>query len=121
MRYLLAAACAGVLATGAVQASTPRSGLYGTVSRGPGFITPICAAEQQCAGPARRITLQFRSSGGRLVGHTVTRSDGSYRIALPAALYAVKVTSGRSLDPDVARVRPFRFRHIDFFIDTGIR
>jgi hypothetical protein len=51
----------------------------------------------------------------------MTRSDGSYRIALPAALYAVRATSGRNLDPDTARVKPLRFRHFDFFIDTGIR
>jgi hypothetical protein len=119
MRYLLALACAGVLASGAAQASTLHSGLYGLVMRGP--ITPVCAAEQPCDGPAAGVTLQFWSASGRLVGHTVTRSDGSYRIALPAARYTVKAKSGRSLEPDTARVRLLRFRHVDFFIDTGIR
>jgi hypothetical protein len=119
MRYLLALVCAGVLAAGAARAQTARSGLHGTVSRGP--VTPVCVAEQPCSEPVAGATLQFRSSSGRLVGHTVTRSDGSYRIALPPGLYAVKAASGRSLDPHTARVKPLRFRHVDFFIDTGIR
>jgi hypothetical protein len=124
MRYLVAVACAGVLVIGASQASTPssgptpRSGLYGTVSRGP--TTPICVAEQPCSAPAAGVTLEFRSNG-HVEGHAVTRKDGTYRIALPAALYTVRATSGRSLDPDTARVRALRFQHINFFIDTGIR
>ena len=119
MRYLLAVVCAGVLVVGAAQASAPRSGLYGTVSRGP--ITPVCVAEQPCSGPAAGVTLEFRSGNGHLVGRIVTRTDGSYRIALPAGLYAVRATTGRSLDPDGARVKLLRFRRLDFFIDTGIR
>ena len=118
MRYLLALACAGVLFVGAAQATTSRSGLYGTVSRGP--ITPVCVAEQPCSGPAAGVTLQFWN-GGRLVGRTTTHDDGSYRVALPVAQYTVKVTSGRDLEPSAARVGSLRFRRVDFFIDTGIR
>ncbi len=118
MRYLLALASAGVLFAGAAQASTARTGLYGTVSRGP--ITPVCVAEQPCSGPAAGVTLQFWN-GGRLAGHTATHDDGSYRIALPVALYTVKVTSGRDVNPTAVRVGSLRFRHVDFFIDTGIR
>jgi len=119
MRYLLGVLCAGVLCATSAQASTPRSGLYGVVSRGP--ITPVCVAEQPCSGPAAGTILQFRSRTGRLVGHAVTRSDGSYRIALPVSFYAVEATSGRGLRPTNVRVKPSRFRHVDFFIDTGIR
>src|ERR1041385_5473734 len=108
MRYLLALVCAGVLTAGAAQATTPRNGLYGVVSRGP--ITPVCVAEQPCSAPAPGRILQFWN-GGRMGGHVVTKSDGSYRIALPAATYTVRLASGRIPDPETTRVRALRFRH----------
>jgi hypothetical protein len=80
----------------------------------------MCVAEQPCSEPVPGAVLQFRR-GGVLVGHTVTRADGGYRVALPAGTYSVKVTSLRTPDPATAVVRPSRFRHVDFSIDTGIR
>ena len=117
MRSALVLLCACVAAT-AAQASTVPNGLYGKVTRGP--ITPVCVAEQPCSEPAAGAVLQFWG-GGRLVGRTVTHADGTYRIALPAGAYSVTAVSRRKLDPATTVVRPNRFRHVDFSIDTGIR
>jgi hypothetical protein len=106
-----------VLAVGAGSAATG-NGLYGKVTRGP--ITPMCVAEQPCTEPAAGAVLMF-SRGGSEVGRTRVRADGTYRVALPAAVYSVNAASRRPLDPASARVVAGRFRHVDFSIDTGIR
>jgi hypothetical protein len=108
---------------GAAQATTTASGLRGLVTRGP--IAPLCVDGQPCSEPAAHVTLVF-SHNGRVVGRAVTKGDGRYRVRLPAGLYSVKrpgpaATIGRGLEPDHARVRPGRFRRVDFSIDTGIR
>jgi len=117
MRTVLLLGCVLVAAT-AAQASPPRNGLYGTVTRGP--ISPICVAEQPCSGPAQGVVLQFWL-GGRVAGRSTVRADGTYRVALPVGSYAVKTGSGVRLDPPAATVRRLRFKRVDFFIDTGIR
>ena len=92
------------------------------VTRGP--ITPVCAAEVPCDGPAKNVTLVF-SRNGRVVRRTRTNEQGRYRIALAPGLYAVRLTPkqriGRGLEPVRARVVRARFRRFDFSIDTGIR
>jgi hypothetical protein len=117
----LAVTVALFLASGA-QATTASSGLRGVVTRGP--ITPVCAAEVPCTGPAPNVTLLF-SRGDRIVGRAVTDSAGRYRLRLPAGLYVVKRPGstgiGRGLEPDHARVYAKRFARVDFSIDTGIR
>jgi hypothetical protein len=100
------------------QASTVKSGLYGTVTRGP--LTPICTAEQPCSGPAANTTLVFKRSGNE-VGRTRTRADGTYRIAIAPGTYTVTALSTRPLVPGKAWVRRAHFRKVDFSIDTGIR
>ena len=116
MRAFLVVACACVVVAVA-QASPPRNGLYGTVTRGP--VTPMCVAEQPCSEPAAGVVLQFWV-GGRLAGRAVSRADGRYRIALPVGVYTIRAASGR-LDPVKAAVRALRFRRVDLAIDTGIR
>jgi hypothetical protein len=111
-----------VLAVAPAGAATVPSGLRGVVTRGP--ITPVCAAEQPCDGPAKHATLLF-SRNGSVVGRTTTDLEGHYRVQLPPGLYqvsrAVASKIGRGIEPDHARVRPARFVRVDFSIDTGIR
>jgi hypothetical protein len=101
--------------------TTPATGLYGTVHRGP--IAPVCSVEQPCDGPAH-VTLVF-SRLGRTVARVHTRDDGSYRIRLQPGRYAVRTTSTstfeRRPDPATATVPRVGYRRINFFIDTGIR
>jgi hypothetical protein len=101
------------------------SGLYGTVREGP--TTPVCPATGSCDAPAQ-VTLVFRPTDGARHHVYTTRSNanGGYRIALPAAEYAV-ATNGRisitrnSIRPDDVRVRRGRWKKTNFFIDTGRR
>jgi hypothetical protein len=106
--------------TGAGVSSTTvvRSGLHGVVTRGP--VTPVCTAEEPCSEPAAGAVLVFSRRGGD-VARSHVQPDGTYRITLPAGIYAVRVASSRPLEPQAARVIAGRYRHVDFSIDTGIR
>lgn len=115
----LAALVVGV-ACGAANGTTTRGGLFGTVTKGP--ITPVCQEGVPCDGPAGGLTLVF-SSNGEEVARTTTRQDGAYRVRLKPGRYSVR-TAPRGLSPPEPRavtVPTGRFRHVDFFVDTGIR
>ena len=105
----------------AALATTPATGLYGTVHRGP--IAPVCSVEQPCDGPAH-VTLVF-SRLSRTVARVHTREDGTYRIRLQPGRYTVRTTSTstfeRKPDPGTATVPRVGYRRVNFFIDTGIR
>jgi hypothetical protein len=120
-RLLTLVALALALATAATStAAVPRSGLHGTVMRGP--TTPVCRVDVPCEAPARNVVLTFWRGG---VGRT-TRTDGSgaYRIGLPPGIYSVRTgAKPLGLTPYPARVH-VRAGHSDkivFMIDTGIR
>jgi hypothetical protein len=117
MRYIAVSAVALALVAGAgARRTTLRSGLYGTVMRGP--TTPVCVAGVPCSAPAAGAVLVF--TRGAVVGRITVASDGSYRLHLPAGLYTVR-TSKQRLEPTVARVYVGRMARLDFSIDTGIR
>jgi hypothetical protein len=117
MRYLAVIGASLALAAGAgAQWTTLRSGLYGTVMRGP--ITPVCVEGMPCSAPASGVVLVF--TRGSVVDRVTVASDGSYRLHLPAGVYAVG-TGKQRLDPKVARVYVGRMVRLDFSIDTGIR
>ncbi|HEY2542967.1 MAG TPA: hypothetical protein VGH92_07915 [Gaiellaceae bacterium] len=115
MRHVAVLAVTLALA-GAAGAGTVRSGLYGTVLRGP--TAPVCAAEQSCTAPAAGAVLTFVRNGVA-AGHVTVAADGSYRLRLPPGLYAVRV--GKRIEPATVRVVPLRMRRVAFMIDTGIR
>jgi hypothetical protein len=122
MRRLLLVAVLAAAGSSSAAATTP-SGLYGFVRRGP--IVPVCTAEGPCDGPATRFPLVFWRNG-KIAGRTTTTSKtGAYRIRLAPGVYTVRsaarTTIGRGADPRTARVVSGRFRHVDFFFDTGIR
>jgi hypothetical protein len=122
VRLLAIVLVVGLLGAASAQATGYRSGLRGTVTRGP--TSPVCVAEQPCTGPAGHVTLLFWRAG-RVVGRTTTDPAGRYRIDLVPARYRVSRTTptsiGRGLEPVVVRVFPGRFTTVDFSIDTGIR
>ena len=117
MRVALATIAAALTATTAAGATTARSGLFGTVTRGP--ITPTCVAELPCTAPATGAVLSF-TRGGVVVARVTVRSDGSYRVRLAPGPYAVR-SSVRRLDPAAVIVRAGFAKRVDFSIDTGIR
>jgi len=123
MRVSIVAIVAAVLlAVGGASAATPRTGVWGLVTRGP--ITPVCVAGQPCTGPAKHVRLVF-SQDGRVAGQVTTDDNGKYRLALEAGTYAVKTgvagSPGRGLGPRSVRVVALRWRRVDFSLDTGIR
>jgi hypothetical protein len=113
---ILAGGLLFVTAAGA-QRSPLRSGLFGTVMRGP--TSPVCAAETPCSAPAAGAVLVFSRRGSDIARVTVA-TDGSYRLRLRAGTYAVRSGSKR-LEPTTAHVYLGRMTLLDFSIDTGIR
>jgi hypothetical protein len=104
-------------------AGATANGLHGTVYRGP--ITPVCTLNEPCEAPAPGVTLLF-TRGGKTVGKTKSRPDGTYRILIAASIYVVVSDQrgpGRERSPFPARVKVRRGHvdKLDFRIDTGIR
>ena len=122
MRRMSALALLAVASGLAVSASAavPRSGLYGTVRRGP--IAPVCQVGVPCDAPAPGITLTFSKAG--LVRKTRTDARGAYRILLPPGIYAVRTSArpfGETPRPRRVHVRVGHIDRLVFAIDTGIR
>jgi hypothetical protein len=120
MRRLLVALVV-LAATVAPAGAVSRTGLHGTVMRGP--TRPVCLIGQPCDEPAAGVTLVFTRNGSER--RVRTGQLGGYRIALAPGAYSVRVGPspriGRGLEPRSVRVRVGTFRRIDFMIDTGIR
>jgi hypothetical protein len=118
----LAASAAAQAREPAAGEATATSGLYGFVRRGPP--RPVCRVGQLCRVPLPNATLVF-SSDGAVVARTRTRRDGSYRLALAASWYTVrlslKLIVGYGLRPSRVTVPQGRFARVDFFVDSRIR
>ena len=116
---LVGVAVAAAAGCGAA-ASTPQSGLYGKVTRGP--LQPVCQEGVPCDGPALGITLVFVRDGN-VVARARTGADGSYRVGLAPGRYSVRIVPRALVPPEPRTVSvPTRtFRRVDFSIDTGIR
>ncbi len=95
-------------------------GLHGVVTKGP--TTPVCHVGRPCDAPAQ-VTLVFRRLGH--VYRTRSAADGSYRIRVPAGIYAVTTVERigilRNIRPRNVKVRAGHTDRLDFRIDTGIR
>jgi hypothetical protein len=95
-------------------------GLHGVVTKGPTM--PVCRVGQPCSAPAQ-VTLVFRRPGH--VYRTRSGSDGSYRVRLPAGIYAVSTVERIGISPNIrprnVKVRTGHDDRLDFSIDTGIR
>jgi hypothetical protein len=117
MRLTMSAVVTALVVAAAAPASVTKSGLYGTVTRGP--ITPVCTAEQPCSAPAAGVLLRFTRLG--VTTATRTKGDGTYRLSLAPGTYTVAATAGRRIEPNVVRIRSRHYSHVNLSIDTGIR
>ena len=104
--------------TGAAGAAAIRSGIYGTVTRGP--VTPVCSDAVPCDSPAAGVRIVFVRNGRAVAGAT-TGADGSYRIRLAPGRYRLRVRGYRRWTPVRVLVRRAVMRRVDVSIDTGIR
>jgi len=122
---LLAAALLAAALLAAVVATAPaapsRSGLYGTVRKGP--VRPVCRAGEPCTVPVE-VTLVF-SRQGREVARLRSNRQGRYRVALPPGYYQIRTVERigirRLPRPHAVHVRAGHWDRIDLFLDTGIR
>ena len=101
-------------------ASTPSSGLRGTVA----IPVPVCLQDQPCSKNGPGVKLRFWRNG-RAVASVVSGVGGRYRVALAPGTYTVSSPSAMrpkgGVRPSPVRVVAGRFRAVDFFVDTGIR
>lgn len=116
-RMFLLFVLAAAFAWAGSASATLRSGIFGTVTKGP--ITPVCAAEQPCSGPAAGAVLVFLR-GSQEVARVTVGSTGAYRIHLPPGSYVVRTRSLRTQSVAV-RVSSGHMTRADLSIDTGIR
>jgi hypothetical protein len=115
-----------VLAVSAVAAATAGAASRGTIAvvatRGP--VTPVCAIEVPCDGPAAGVRLVVRHSG-TVVGRAITNEDGRARLAFLPGRYLVTASYGESVQPRVEsasiQVRAGHITRLHFAFDTGIR
>jgi hypothetical protein len=113
---MLAVLAAVVLVTGG------SSGVTGKAVIDPA--RPVCTIDQPCTAPDAHETLVFWRATRR-VGTTTTKTDGSFRIALPPGLYRVTLPRRTGfmtrLTPLQVRVPRAGFAHVTFRVDVGIR
>lgn len=122
LRMAAGAAVAVALLPVAGSGGATRSGLYGTVQKGP--VRPACQAGVPCDAPVAKTMLVF-SRSGRQVARVRSTVQGTYRIALPPGYYDVRATVKIGLTmlpkPHAIHVRAGHWDRINLFFDTGIR
>ena len=118
-RLALLAACAILALTPAISgASVTRSGVHGSVRRGP--TQPVCQVGTPCTAPAAGVRLTF--ARGTVVRHVRTNKRGRYSIRLAPGRYVVRVAGARfGYSPQKVTVRPGRMSRLNVQIDTGLR
>jgi hypothetical protein len=119
MRRLIAVAAAAALTAVAPASSALSSGLRGVVK----VPRPVCLQDDPCDGAAAGIKLVF-TRNNQVAGRVTSGAEGRYRILLPPGTYTVTspATMTKShASPSPVRVVAGRVRHVDFFVDTGIR
>jgi hypothetical protein len=112
------AAAAVLVGTASAASTTARSGLHGTVVRGP--TTPVCREGTPCTAIAAHLRISFVAGG---VAHgATTDAKGRYAISLAPGRYAVRVAAvlGR-VRPATVVVPAGASRLQNLAVDTGIR
>lgn len=120
-RALLLAGLATSIFLPATSAASSATGLRGTVVVSPS--RPVCVEGRPCTAPAPGIVLRF-ARNGRVVARTTTRADGTYRVLLRPARYAVSFSPNpgrRAIAPSTVRVPVGRVVLVDFEIDSGLQ
>lgn len=119
-RLLLPLAVAALLAGPASAASKGTIAVF--AMRGP--VTPVCAAEVPCNGPAPGVRITVRRHG-LVIARGVTDARGRARLRVDRGLYLVTAALGPASRPRTqtvrVRVAPGRTSAVHLMFDTGIR
>lgn len=106
------------LAPAISSASGARSGVHGSVRRGP--TQPVCQVGTPCTAPAAGVRLTF--SRGAVVRHVRTGRRGRYSLRLAPGRYAVRVSGAPfGYSPRKVTVRRGQMALLNIHIDTGLR
>lgn len=106
------------LAPAVSSASGVRSGVHGSVRRGP--TQPVCQVGTPCSAPAAGVRLTF--SRGAVVRRVRTNKRGRYSIRLAPGRYAVRVSGAFfGYSPRRVTVRRGQMSLLKIDIDTGLR
>jgi len=118
-RLLLLVAFASLaVAPSLSRASVVRSGLHGSVRRGP--TEPLCRPGTSCTAPAAGVRVSFVR--GAVVRQVRTNALGRYSIRLAPGKYLVRIARARfGAEPGAATVSRGRMSTLNIRIDTGIR
>lgn len=102
---------------GAASRSSRTGVLHGTVTHGP-----ACSPGQlhPCSEPIPGVEIVFRH-GSRLVAHTTTTADGTYRIRLHAGRYGIHLPGHSHSQPTHARVFSGQVTRLNIAIDALTR
>jgi hypothetical protein len=109
-----------------VGSGTAAGGTRSAVLRGNVLVAPaepVCMPRVPCMRPAAGVVLAF-SRGGIVRARATTAADGSYRVALAAGTYGVRVVRPagvRRLNPASVRLSAGEIRRVTFYLDSGIR
>jgi len=119
VRTAVALALAAAVLVPPAAARQLRSGLYGTVTRGP--TSPVCRVGVACDEPAARTTFLLIRKG--TTTKVKTDAAGHYRVRLAPGRYTVSKGNWGpgGITPSSVVVPAARFARVNLAIDTGIR
>lgn len=118
--YLLVLAVIAILvvAPAISSAAQTRSGLFGSVRRGP--TGPLCRPSRPCTAPATGVLVNFVRRG--VVHRIRTGMRGRYSIRLAPGRYVIHIAGAQfGYSPRSAKVPRGRMAVLNIQIDTGIR
>jgi hypothetical protein len=122
MKRLLVVLAVALLGAGPASAAGSKGTIEVIATRGP--VTPVCAVEVPCDGPAAGVRVVV-SRRGVVVARGSTNRDGRARLLLLPGRYVVTALYGGGIRPQSesagARVVVGRIARVRFAFDTGIR
>jgi len=107
---------------GAATSPTPKTGLTGTVERGP--VTPVCSVNVPCSAPfSAGFTVD---TNGAVVAHFRSDAEGHFTVMLPPAVYQVIPDADAPLLAPSSQVKTVTVQgagitSVTLEFDTGLR
>lgn len=120
---LLGVLLSGLSAMAHADGTAAASGVTGRVSVAPSCPGPV-TPDRECVAPLAGVGLQLRLRSGKVLGRTVTSSEGAFTIQAPPGAYELQVEV-EGLYPRCerlpVRVRKGRLAQVSLVCDSGMR